>query len=132
MTVCRRLILGPSISQIWVPDLGLAGLLVMPDDVGVPVAGHITHADDLEGKPHKDRLVVLVRYGGSPRDLATVHLPDLGLVGIPVMPDDDCRRVDDYSHRIRCDPGETGDDALARGQARGQPSSCPSWPPLAR
>src|SRR5215213_5678330 len=48
----------------------------------------LTHADDLEGQPHKGRVAVLADHGGSADELVAVHAPDLGLAGVAVVPND--------------------------------------------
>jgi hypothetical protein len=39
---------------VHLPDLGLPGLLVVPDDIGAAVPGHVAHAHDLERQPDED------------------------------------------------------------------------------
>ena len=76
---------------VHVPDLGLAGLVVVPDDVGAAVAVHVADADDLEGRPDEGGLAVLAEDGCPAGQLVAVHEPDLGLAGLVVVPIDWCR-----------------------------------------
>src|SRR5205085_6755527 len=51
------------------PDLCLATVVVVPDDVILAVAVHVTHADDSEGRADQRCLTVLSEHGSPSYEL---------------------------------------------------------------
>src|SRR5262249_15777825 len=70
------------------PDLGLAGLRVVPDDVAERVAVHVVGADDRVRRADERRTAVLVQDGRASLDAIAGHQPDLHLAVLLVVPED--------------------------------------------
>ena len=70
------------------PDLGFVGLTLVPDDVGLPVTVEIASPDNRKRRPNEDFIAMFVDHGGASADAGDVHEPDLGFVGLTLVPND--------------------------------------------